>query len=223
MENKKTKKYEVENKRALFFWIGMTISLIMVISAFEWKSEFDIAILKNPRPVDTIDELVQITVQKPPQPPKPVAVAPVLIVVDDDEVIEPPEFTFDPEDLDDFEDFIPEDDLDDEGNDIVWTGIVESMPEPAGGYQAFYAFIGKNLKYPKQAQRMGIEGKVFIRFIVDKQGNITEVEVIRGIGMGCDEEALRVMKHLPKWQPGKQRGKPVKVRMVLPITFKLSR
>jgi protein TonB len=221
MESKKTEKYDVESKRGLHFWIGLSISLLLVISAFEWKSEYDTEILKNPVVVDLIDELVFITEHEPPERPKPKVVAPILIEVENDKIIDPPDITFDPDDLIEIDDISPGDDIEDTIEDIVWTGIVESMPKPANGYKDFYAFVGKNLKYPSKAQRMGVEGKIFIQFIIDKQGNITELEVIRGIGMGCDEEALRVMKLAPKWQAGKQRGKPVRVRMVLPITFKL--
>jgi periplasmic protein TonB len=99
--------------------------------------------------------------------------------------------------------------------------IVEDQPQPKGGMAAFYEYVGKNLKYPAQARRMGIEGKVFVEFVVDKDGTITDVKAIKGIGAGCDEEAIRVIQLAPKWSPGKQRGRPVKVRMILPITFKL--
>ena len=78
------------------------------------------------------------------------------------------------------------------------------------------------MKYPNQARRMGIEGRVFVQFVVDKDGQLTEIKAVKGIGAGCDEEAVRVLKSAPKWKPGKQRGRPVKVRMILPITFKLS-
>ena len=78
------------------------------------------------------------------------------------------------------------------------------------------------MEYPSQARRMGIEGRVFVQFVVDKQGNVTEVQSVKGIGAGCDEEAERVLRESPKFKPGKQRGRPVKVRMVLPIIFKLS-
>ncbi|MCK5701162.1 MAG: energy transducer TonB, partial [Cyclobacteriaceae bacterium] len=77
------------------------------------------------------------------------------------------------------------------------------------------------LKYPAQARRMGIEGKVFVQFVVDKDGTLTEVTAVKGIGAGCDQEAVRVIEGAPKWKPGKQRGRSVKVRMILPITFKL--
>ena len=87
---------------------------------------------------------------------------------------------------------------------------------------AFYKQLGKNLRYPRQAKKMGIQGKVYIRFIVDTDGSLTNIEVLKGIGAGCDEEALRVITQAPKWKPGKQRGKPVKVRMTIPIVFKLN-
>ena len=100
--------------------------------------------------------------------------------------------------------------------------IVETQPEPEGGMEAFYKFINKNLEYPKQARRMGVEGKVFMQFVVDKDGTLTDIKVLKGIGSGCDEEALRVLKMAPKWKPGKQRGRPVKVRMSIPIVYKLN-
>jgi len=99
--------------------------------------------------------------------------------------------------------------------------IVEDQPTPPGGMQAFYKYVSKSMKYPKQARRMGVEGRVFVQFVVDKNGQLTEVKAIKGIGAGCDEEAVRVLKQAAKWKPGKQRGRPVKVRMILPITFKL--
>lgn len=99
--------------------------------------------------------------------------------------------------------------------------FVEALPEYPGGNEAMYKFIGRNLKYPKKARKEGIEGKVFIRFVVDKEGNVTKAKVIRGIGFGCDEEALRVVNKMPKWKPGMQRGKPVSVAFTLPFNFKL--
>lgn len=99
--------------------------------------------------------------------------------------------------------------------------IVEHNPDPSGGYQAFYEFLFQEIKYPKQAIRSGIEGKVFVQFVVNKNGELTDFIIARGIGQGCDEEAIRVLRKAPRWQPGKQRGKPVKVRMMMPIQFTL--
>jgi TonB family protein len=99
--------------------------------------------------------------------------------------------------------------------------IVEDQPAPEGGMAEFYKYIGTNMKYPNQARSLGIEGRVFVQFIVDKEGNLTNVVSVKGIGAGCDQEAVRVIENAEKWLPGKQRGETVNMRMILPITFKL--
>lgn len=99
--------------------------------------------------------------------------------------------------------------------------IVESQSEPKDGLNAFYHYIQENLKYPKLAKEKGIQGKVFVEFIVDEKGKLTEVHVVKGIGGGCDEEVVRVIREAPAWIPAKVIGVPVKVKMVLPVTYKL--
>jgi TonB family protein len=99
--------------------------------------------------------------------------------------------------------------------------IVEEPPAPVGGMRAFYEYVQRELKYPEEAKKDAIQGRVFIQFIVDKDGSITDVQAVRGIGGGCDEEAVRVIANSPKWIAGKQRGREVRVRMVMPITFTL--
>lgn len=99
--------------------------------------------------------------------------------------------------------------------------VVEDQPMPIGGITSFYDQIQKSLKYPAQAKSMGIEGKVFVQFVVDKNGKLTEVKAVKGIGGGCDIEAVRVIRESSAWNPGMQRGQKVNVRMILPITFKL--
>ena len=100
--------------------------------------------------------------------------------------------------------------------------VVEQQPEFTGGYEAMAAFIKKNLKYPASARRMGVEGKVYVQFVVNKDGNITDVKTLRGISDDCDKEAERIVKAMPPWKAGKQNGKPVRVSFVLPIVFKLN-
>jgi periplasmic protein TonB len=100
--------------------------------------------------------------------------------------------------------------------------VVEQQPEFQGGYEAMINFIKKNLRYPASARRMGVDGTVYVQFVVGKDGSISEVKTIRGISADCDREAERVVKQMPSWKPGKQNGKPVFVRFVLPIRFKLS-
>lgn len=100
--------------------------------------------------------------------------------------------------------------------------VVEQQPEFEGGYEAMMNFIRKNMRYPASARRMGIDGTVFVSFVVGKDGTINDVKVIRGISADCDKEAVRVVQAMPPWKPGKQNGKPVFVRFNLPIKFKLN-
>ncbi len=116
----------------------------------------------------------------------------------------------------------------DEGPKVIETPVqaeiftvVEEQPGYPGGEEARIAFLQTNIKYPEEAKELGIQGKVFVTFVVEVDGSITDVRVLRGIGGGCDEEAIRVIKSMPKWVPGKQRGVPVRVQFNLPIKFTL--
>ncbi len=100
--------------------------------------------------------------------------------------------------------------------------VVEEMPVYKGGDEARIKYLNENIRYPAEARKNGIEGRVFVTFIVEKDGKISNVELLRGIGGGCDEEALRVISNMPQWEPGKQRGKPVRVQFNMPILFKLN-
>ena len=99
--------------------------------------------------------------------------------------------------------------------------IVEEMPKFPGGEKALMDYVSNNVKYPEEAKNKNIAGRVFVSFVVEKDGSIGEVKVLRGIGGGCDEEAVRVIKEMPKWKPGMQKGKPVRVNYMMPIFFKL--
>lgn len=99
--------------------------------------------------------------------------------------------------------------------------VVEQNPEPAGGMAALGSYLGKNLRYPPAAQRANVAGKVFVSFVVNTDGSIQDVQVLKGLGFGTDEEAVRVVKGMPKWKPGKQSGRPVRVKFNLPISFTL--
>jgi len=100
--------------------------------------------------------------------------------------------------------------------------VVEDMPEFPGGDKAMFKYIADNINYPKEALKHKIEGRVTIQFVIDEEGNVVDAKVLKGIGYGCDEEALRVVNSMPKWKPGKQRGDNVRVRFVLPIRFVLN-
>jgi protein TonB len=99
--------------------------------------------------------------------------------------------------------------------------FAEEMPSYPGGDEALYAFVTANIEYPEIAKRAGVEGKVFVSFVVTKDGSLSTIRVEKGIGGGCDEEAVSVIRKMPRWTPGKQNGRPVYVKVIVPILFKL--
>lgn len=110
----------------------------------------------------------------------------------------------------------------DEVDDAVFV-VVEKSPEFPGGDDSLYAFIGRNIKYPEAAKKNKIEGRVFVTFVIEKDGQVSSAKILRDIGGGCGEEAIRVVKNMPKWKPGTQRGNPVRVQFNLPIMFQLEK
>ena len=224
MENKKNSQSDISRKSGLFFNIGLIISLALVLFAFEYKSYNDGSLMELAAVNDDFEEMTDIPPTEQPPPPPPKIQQPDIIVVPDEEEIEEDievDLDIDITDETVIEEAIFEEPEAEEVADEIFN-IVEKQPQFPGGIGAFYKYFQKKMKYPSQARRMGVEGKVFVQFVVDRSGNISEVKVIRGVGAGCDEEAARVIKNSPKWNPGKQRGIAVKVRMVLPITFRLS-
>ncbi len=221
MEAKKNPRLDYRKQSGLFFNIGLVLSLLLVISAFEWKfaSQVSSVELKD----RLFDEMYDVPVTEHKiEPPRP-KVVPQIIVIDDLTKIEIEEipYTFDQGEIEIINQTIAlVEPIPDEDVEEIIT-IAETMPSFQGGLEAFYRFIGKNLKYPAQARRMGIEGKVFVHFVVDKDGSLSDISIVRGIGAGCDEEVLRIVAMSPRWNPGLQRGNPVRVRMMLPITFRL--
>lgn len=221
METKKNPKLDDRKRSGLFFNIGLVLSLLLVITAFEWKfTRWDPTVQLPPSFFDEVYD-VPVTEQKI-EPPR-AKVVPQIIEVDDitDIEVEDIPFTFDQgeieiiEDVSSLVDPIPVE----VAEEII--SIAEVMPSFDGGLEAFYRFVAKNLKYPAQARRIGVEGKVFVHFVVDKDGSLSDISIARGIGSGCDEEVLRIVGMSPSWNPGLQRGNPVRVRMMLPITFRL--
>ncbi len=224
MEAKKNPDVDLSKKTGLFLNIGFVVSLLLVIVAFEWRSYDNTDLLDMGQINDDFDEMTEVPITQQPPPPPPKIKQPEIIEVPDEEEIEEEiEVDLDVEITEEteIEEIIFDEPEEEEETDEIFQ-IVENPATFKGGVQAFYAYVQKNLKYPSQAQRMGMEGRVFVEFVVGKDGRITDVKVLRGIGAGCDEEAVRVLKNSPAWNPGKQRGRPVRQRMVLPITFKLN-
>jgi protein TonB len=228
MEPKKNPKYDLSRKSMLFFNIGLVMSLLLVVVAFEWKSYDEVVEVTNFVDDDFMEmDEVPITEQPPPPPPQEIPVQPEIIEVPDEEEIEetPP--------IQDMADVTETSVVDipiptappvkEEKVQEIFD-IVEEEAQPRGGMAEFYAFLGKNIEYPRQAVRLNIEGTAFVRFVIDEKGNVESAEVVEGreLGYGLDEEAIRVIK-LTKWTPGKQRGRAVKQRKILPVKFKLQK
>jgi len=223
MEPKKTEKADLTNKSFLFFSIGLMISLLLAITAFTYRVYDDTSVKDLGNNAANTDEIMEVPPTDQPPPPPPKIQQPQIIEVPDEKKIEEEiDINMDTEVTEDtkVEEIKIVEVEEKEDPDQIFL-VVEETAAPIGGMPAFYEFIGKKLKYPAQARRMGIEGKVFVEFVIERDGTITDVKAIKGIGAGCDEEAVRVVQSAPKWKAGKQRGKPVRQRMVLPIAFKL--
>ncbi len=221
MELKKNPKKDLQRKYNLHLSVGFLVALALVVTAFEWKTAYEkpITLEEITGPFEPVDIAPQTVI---PEPPKPKIVMPEEIIeVDDDDEVPEVDLVLDMDDALDIDDIIDDDPLPIE---IApeYVDYTDEMPTPAGGQDAFMAFLAKNIKYPKSGQRMGLQGRVFVQFIVDEQGNLTDIKVIKGINADFDNEAVRVLSQSPQWKPGKQRGRPVKVRMVIPIIYKLN-
>ena len=217
MEPKKNPEINLENKKGLFFQIGLIITLIIVLFAFEWKSYEKVDYNLGQLNLDDLEEeIIPITKQevKPPPPPPP---PPEVIEIVEDEVEIEEELEI--EDTESDEDIAIE--IEEESDDEFFM-VVENMPEFPGGDLGLMKYIVNNVKYPPIAKEYNITGKVYVSFIVDKTGNVTNVKIVRGVDKNLDAEALRVVKSLPKYKPGKQRGKPVRVMFTIPINFTLN-
>jgi protein TonB len=220
MEKRKNPEKELRNKSGLFFQIGLLIAMMVCVSAFEYRTK---SIANDPIDLTgMVDEIIipPITIQDPPPPPPKPKNINVVVVPDTEPEPIPDGLILDLPDLGDIE-VEPIEEPPVVVAPETFT-VVESMPEPDGGIAGFYKFVQKNLKYPAAPRRMGIEGKVFVQFVIDEKGELVEFEILRGIHTDCDNEVLRIMEKAPKWKPGKQRGVPVRVKRVLPIEFRLN-
>lgn len=225
MEPKKNPKIDLARKSTLFLNIGLCGSLLLTILAFEWRSYDDSGLLDLGSVEDDFEDILEIppTEQPPPPPPK-IKLPEIIEVPDEEEIEEEIEVELDVEVTEEtvVEEIVFEEAPEEENVDEIFTIVEESASFP-GGISAFYAYLKKTMKYPRQAQRMGIEGRVFVEFVVERDGTLTDIHVIKGIGAGCDEEAVRVLKNSPKWKPGKQRGRAVRQKMIQNIRFVFSK
>ncbi|WP_194774370.1 energy transducer TonB [Pararhodonellum marinum] len=220
METKKNKNQDVYRFSRLFFHIGLFVSTLLVLLAFEYKSVLQTELKYFDGANHLIDDFLIQPIEfstPPPKPQKPIAVK----QVPDDIVVDPDIPIIDQiEILDINTSFVPDVvPIIEKADEII--DFAEVSPMPVGGMEAWHRYLQKNLKYPNQAKKAGIEGTVYVVFVINKDGSIQDIEILRGIGGGCDEETLRVINAAPNWTPGRQRGQTVRVRMRLPVRFKL--
>ncbi|MCW8897033.1 MAG: TonB family protein [Flavobacteriales bacterium] len=221
---KTTKKNE--RMRFVYFQLGLLISFSLTFFAFEWTTYYSVKDLKGVKIIDddieTVLPPVNPEVEKPivktePTPRKNID---KLIIVDDvnkktteeptkeDPYVEP---KFDDKWVEVEPPVIDPDPID----------YPDEMPGFIGGDKALYQYLSNNIKYPKIEIKRGVEGRVYVEFVVGKNGEITDIKILRGVSESIDAEAIRVIKAMPNWLPGKQKGRAVKVRYKMPISFKL--
>lgn len=211
----------MEINRITHILTGMVVSIAFLLCFLEYKSisANKIMIVSNLVSLDD-EEIVEINRNTPPPPPPPpVSIPEVVEVVKDEKIINKPILLLDPElDID----IVIE--VEEEPEPVVEQifDVVEENPEFIGGMAKLYEYLGKNIQYPEMAKENGIQGKVFVQFVVWKDGTIKDIRVVKGVHKTLDIEALRVIQKMPIWSPGKQRGKNVNTRFTLPIKFRIS-
>ena len=228
MELKKNPSADLENRRGLYLEIGLVAILGIALAAFEIRSydKEQVEVVQRTA-VDEVEDVIIQTQQEelpPPPPPEQPEVTTELNVIEDDAESE------NEVDMSSFQ-------RQEEATNIEITPVkieeeeevaeeeifqvVENDPEFPGGVDAMYTYLAQNIKYPQLARENNITGRVYVTFVVEKDGSVTNVRVLRDIGGGCGQEAVRIVKAMPKWTPGKQRGKAVRVQYNLPVNFSL--
>ena len=226
MDVKKSPKATLEDKKFLFVLMGLVMVLSLIYIAFEWTDK-EVTVYEVIDPDMLAEEEIEIiqTAQELPPPPSPPApeIVEELNIVEDDVVtgsienntedkkdktvtINAPVTSTGP--------------IVEEEDNVVFQ-VVEKMPSFPGGDAALFKYLSDNVKYPVIAQENGVQGRVICQFVVNRDGSIVDVEVVRSVDPSLDKEAIRVFKSMPKWSPGQQRGKPVRVKYTLPVNFRL--
>ncbi len=226
MQNKKSKGADLENKKGVFFFFGLIISLGLVLLAFQWKTPpKEVVKWNNDKFVQ--EDFIYIppaTNEERKVPPKPLVV-PDFKLVDNSSEIDENMDLFNTEPVNDplfnYNDFIFTQKNKKIEKEEKIPVFVQEMPQFPGGDIALQRYIAKGIKYPQIVINNEIQGKVYISFVIDENGNVSTVEIVRGIDASLDNEALRVIRSLPKWKPGRQGGKAVKVIYYVPINFEL--
>lgn len=229
MELKKNPKADLEKRRGLYLEIGLVVILVASLVAFNVKSydQEKVEVVQRTA-MDEVEDIVIQTQQEelpPPPPPEAPEVVTELNIIEDDAKSENEIGIVNAEVTDKTENIeitpVVVEQEEEEDEQVIFQ-VVENDPEFPGGLEAMYKFLAQNIKYPQLARENNITGKVYVTFVVEKDGSVSNARVLRDIGGGCGAEAIRVVKSMPKWTPGKQRGKAVRVQYNLPVNFNLN-
>jgi protein TonB len=221
----KSKKADLEGKKSLFFQVGLVVALGLALVAFEWPSRGDFSLdnYRNHGTIETPDEVVITRPEEIKEPPPPVIISvEVINIRENDEDIKDDPIIFDDITTEGIRHLL----LPVEEKDVVERPIdfmlIEDKPTFMGGdFNTFTKWVGNRLKYPEEAATNGIQGRVILQFLIDTDGSVKNVVVVRGVDRMLDAEALRVVSMSPKWKPGMQRGVPTKVLFTFPLIFQL--
>ena len=229
MEIKKSEKASLENKRFLFTEVGFVVALLIVLGAFEYTSkEKKTAVLEADETIVEVEDMVPITQETPP-PPEAAPKIPILSdnidIVDDDIEVDDSMFQNleDSEDLAvEIMDYVEEVEEETVEEEAIPFQLVEEKPSFQGGdANQFSKWVNSKLVYPEIAKENGVQGRVTLQFTVNADGTVSNVKVLRGVDPALDKEAVRVVSMSPKWKPGKQRDRAVKVTYTFPVIFQL--
>lgn len=230
MEVKKTSKASLENKRFLFLEIGFVLTLVIVLGAFNWSTkEKKTAVLEAENAVVEVEDMIPITQETPPPPevaPKIPVLSDQIDVVDDNIKVDDNMFQNLEDDANsgveimDYIESAPEEETVEE--EAIPFQLVEEKPSFNGGdANEFSKWVNSRLVYPEIAKENGVQGRVTLQFTVNADGTVSNVKVLRGVDSSLDKEAVRVVSSSPKWKPGKQRDRAVKVTYTFPVIFQL--
>jgi len=229
MESKISPKADLTKKNALFLEIGLIVALGLCLLAFEWSSSDKVETMELAAEVQAIEEEQIINTQEqmeiPPEMPKIPVLSDIIDIVDDDIQVNDDLF-IDMEDnanigveIMEYHAAVEEEVVEEEA---IPFALVEQKPRFQGGdANTFSAWVNKNLQYPEIAKENGIQGRVTLQFTVNTDGSVSNVKVLRGVDASLDKEAVRIVSMSPKWEPGKQRERPVKVVYNFPVVFQL--
>jgi protein TonB len=229
MEIKKSPKANLENKKFLFMEIGLIAALLMVLGAFEWSTtETTVSILEEETAVVIEEEQVPITQEEqlpPPEVPKEPVMSDIIDIVDDDIKVEDNFLISTEDDASlgvEIKDYVVEQEEEEEVEEEVPFAIVEQKPTFQGGdANTFTKWVFSKIVYPEIAKENGVQGRVTLQFTIETDGSVKNVKVLRGVDSSLDKEAVRVVSSSPKWKPGMQRNKPVRVKYTFPVVFQL--